>query len=46
MLTDIISEQRKFETENEESQTLDEDKLDFFALNFIKKSKIGEEFIK
>lgn len=45
MLAEIITEQRKFETDNEESKNLDDEKIDFFARNFVLKSKLGEEFI-
>jgi hypothetical protein len=45
MLADIITEQRKFETENEESHNFEDEKIDFFARNFVLKSKLGEDLI-
>jgi hypothetical protein len=45
MLADIINEQRKFETDNEGSPNLNDEKIDFFARNFVLKSKLGEDFI-
>jgi hypothetical protein len=35
ILADIITEQRKFETDNEESKNLEDEKIDFFARNFV-----------